>query len=156
MNGPAHDPSARPFRTFLGATATVIVIVLLVAGLRSYRDLSIQRARESALEDRISETDERIDQLRREIELLTSDPATIERAAREDLGMARPGDIVIRLTSDEPPVEAAVGLPVEAAVESPVELGTDPALESFVERAERGDDLDARESTDANPASSDS
>ena len=97
MNQPATDASRRRFRSFLGATATILVFVLLVAGLRSYRDLAAQRAREAALEGRISAADERIDALRRDIELLSSDEATLERVAREDLGMARPGDIVVKL-----------------------------------------------------------
>lgn len=36
------------------------------------------------------------DALRREIELLENDPAALERAIREELDLARPGEIVVR------------------------------------------------------------
>jgi cell division protein FtsB len=81
----------------LGATAAILVLALFVAGLRSYRDLSVQRARQAALVERIADTKVRIEQLEQQIELLKTDPGTLERVAREDLGMTRPGDIVIRV-----------------------------------------------------------
>ena len=112
MNRATEDPVARPFRSILAATAAILVLALFVAGLRSYRDLAVQRARQEALQSRIAESKERIESLELEIELLRSDPGTLERVAREDLGMTRPGDIVVRLDdesdapADDPPAHS--------------------------------------------------
>ncbi|HET7755378.1 MAG TPA: septum formation initiator family protein [Anaeromyxobacteraceae bacterium] len=35
--------------------------------------------------------------MRREVQALTGDPAALERAAREDLGYVRPGEIILKL-----------------------------------------------------------
>jgi cell division protein FtsB len=35
--------------------------------------------------------------MRREVKALTGDPAALERAAREDLGYVRPGEIILKL-----------------------------------------------------------
>ena len=106
MNQSAATPVAGSFRSVLGVVAAVLVLALFVAGLRSYRDLSVQRARQVALVDRIADTKLRIEQLEREIELLRTDPGTLERVAREDLGMTRPGDIVVRVVPVEPGKQA--------------------------------------------------
>lgn len=84
----------------LAAAAAILVLALFVAGLRSYRELAVQRARQEALVSRISESRARIESLERQIELLRSDPGTLERFAREELGMAKPGDIVVRLENE--------------------------------------------------------
>lgn len=81
--------------------AAVLVLTLFVAGLRSYRDLAVQRARQAELVERITDAKVRIKQLETEIELLRTDPGTLERVAREDLGMVRPGDIVIKVGGSE-------------------------------------------------------
>jgi cell division protein FtsB len=65
------------------------------------------------LEDELATADVRLDRLREEraelllrAERLRSDPFEIETVARESLGMARPGEIVVRLPrSPAPPVE---------------------------------------------------
>lgn len=107
MNRSAEDPVAQPFRSVLGVMAAILVLALFVAGLRSYSDLSVQRARQAALADNIADTKLRIAALEHQIQLLRTDPGTLERVAREDLGMVRPGDIVVRLdsaeTAEQPP-----------------------------------------------------
>ena len=63
------------------------------AGVRTWlqvrRDLDTAQARVTALEARIAEREA-------EAEALRSDPLALERAIREDLGLARPGEIVVR------------------------------------------------------------
>ena len=107
MNRPAVEPVAKPFRSILGVMAAILVAALFVAGMRSYRDLAVQRARESSLESRLAETRLRIEELERRIDLLRTDPGTLEKIAREDLGMARPGDLVVRLDAVDPPRDPA-------------------------------------------------
>ena len=55
----------------------------------------------SASQERIAGLELEIEALRRDAEALESDPAALERAIREDLEFARPGDVVVRL----PPAE---------------------------------------------------
>ena len=81
------------------ARPSLLVFALLaIAALKSYRDLAPARAREHLLE-----TQHRRDPRRAargcalRIDRLRHDPGMLERLAREDLGMVRPGDVVIEL-----------------------------------------------------------
>lgn len=97
MNTETEGKASHPYRSFLAAAVLFVLGLLLTAGLKSYRDLARAHDREAELEQRIEETQLRIDQLQAHIERLEVDPATLERLAREDLGMVRPGDVVIVL-----------------------------------------------------------
>ena len=90
------------FRPVLGVTVLLFLAVLAVAGVRSWRDLERARQREHSLESQITQTEAQIARLRNRIERLRSDPGTLERRAREDLGMVRPGDVVIELPASPP------------------------------------------------------
>jgi cell division protein FtsB len=96
----AH-PVAGSFRVVLVTAAAFLSLALMVAGMRSYRDLAVQRAREASLQVKIGEAEERIRRLERSVELLATDPGTLERVAREDLGMVMSGDVVLRLAASE-------------------------------------------------------
>jgi cell division protein FtsB len=52
------------------------------------------------LEQQIAETQQRIERLRDRIERIKNDPVTLERLAREDLGLVKPGDVVIVLPDE--------------------------------------------------------
>ncbi|HWM90634.1 MAG TPA: septum formation initiator family protein [Thermoanaerobaculia bacterium] len=95
---------ARPdsFRPVVGATVLLFVALLGIAAWKSSRDLAAARERERLLDTRIEETRDRIGGLRGRIERLRSDPGTLERLAREDLGMVRPGDVIIELPDPSP------------------------------------------------------
>ena len=75
-------------------------MLLAVAGLKGSRDLEAARERLDVLERRIQETRRRNQELKRSIQLLQDDPATLERLAREELGMVRPSDVVIVLPEE--------------------------------------------------------
>jgi cell division protein FtsB len=92
--GPARADSSRPV---LLAAVLLFVVLLGAAGLKSYRDLAAARVQERQLESRIEETRNGIDRLRSRILRLRSDPAMLERLAREDLGLVRSQDVVIEL-----------------------------------------------------------
>jgi cell division protein FtsB len=94
QRGPARPDSSRPV---LLAAVLLFVILLGAAGLKSYRDLGAARVRERQLESRIEETRNGVDRLRVRIARLRSDPAMLERLAREDLGLVRREDVVIEL-----------------------------------------------------------
>jgi cell division protein FtsB len=104
--GSARADSLRPV---LGGVVVLFVILLGAAGLKSWRDLNAAQAREKQLETRIETARGGIDHLRGRIERLRSDPAMLERLAREDLGLVEPRDVVIELPRpDAAPVTAAL------------------------------------------------
>ncbi len=90
------------FHTLLLVAASLLITVFLIAGARSYRDLATVRSREIEVHRRIEATDRSIEEIESRIEDLRTDPATLERLAREELGLVKPGDVVILL-----PVESA-------------------------------------------------
>lgn len=95
---PAEAPArSDSFRPVLGATVLLVLALLAIAGLKSSRDLEAARARERLLEKRIAETRAESERLRVRIDRLRNDPGMLERLAREDLGMVRPGDVIIEL-----------------------------------------------------------
>lgn len=89
------------FRPVLGASVVLFLSLLAVAGVKSYHDLEAARQRKLTLETRIRSTESEIARLQNRIERLRSDPGLLERLAREDLGMVRPGDVVIELPLED-------------------------------------------------------
>ncbi len=98
----ARTARPRPLRSLLSALFVFLLLVLATAALKGWRDLDRSRVRESELKARIAATEQRIETLRREIRDLQSDPATLERVARDDLGLVRPDEVVVVLPSEEP------------------------------------------------------
>jgi cell division protein FtsB len=92
-----------PLRLALGGAVVFVVGLLITAGAKSYRDLQIVRQREAALAVRIAASEERLEAQRHRLQLLSDDPATLERLAREELGLVGKDDIVFVL----PPSESA-------------------------------------------------
>lgn len=92
------------------AVVVVLVAVLTVAGIQRFRDLERSQERQAELEAEISDTVEEVRALERRIERLKHDPMLQERLAREELGLARPGEMVIvlprRAVIEPPALEA--------------------------------------------------
>ncbi len=65
------DP--RPFRVVLAAAVGILLLLLGVAGLRSWRDLEDSRRHEAGLEEQIEQTRGNIQALKRRIDLLEGD-----------------------------------------------------------------------------------
>jgi cell division protein FtsB len=105
------------FRPVLGATVVLVLALLSIAALKSYRDLASARAREHTLQTQIEQTRARSEKLKVRIDRLRHDPGMLERLAREDLGMVRPNDVVIELPDGSKP---AVPAPPPQAPVSPV------------------------------------
>lgn len=93
----AAPPKSDSFRPVLGAAVVLFLALLLVAGVKSWRDLEAARSRERALSERIEALHRESERLKARIELLRHDPGTLERLARDELGMVRPGDVVFEL-----------------------------------------------------------
>jgi cell division protein FtsB len=115
-------------RPILGASVLLFLTVLGIAGVKSSHDLRSARQRKLLLETRIEASETEIERLHTRIERLRSDPGLLERLAREDLGMVRPGDVIIELPIPgsapvpvppplpSPPVKAVTGTAVPAAI----------------------------------------
>ncbi|HEV2852653.1 MAG TPA: septum formation initiator family protein [Thermoanaerobaculia bacterium] len=129
------------FRPVLGATVLLVFALLAIAALKSYRDLEAARSRERLLETRIAETRSRSERLRVRIDRLRHDPGMLERLAREDLGLVRPGDVIVELPGEgampskppksptpiPPAPQVVVPVPVQAAGPSPTAGSAGPA-----------------------------
>lgn len=121
MNEPPHTPDQEaqhdatvgerhlPLRPLVGFAVVAMLAVLATAGVKSWRDLATAKQQEHELVERIDATRTRIGELEERVRLLDEDPLTLERLAREQLGMVRPGDVVIVLPDDE--VEASASPP---------------------------------------------
>lgn len=97
----AREPKRLRFLLFLGVGAAVAVLALAAA--RSYHDLERARARDRQLAAEIAATEVRVAHLDARIVRLKTDSLLIERLAREELGLAMPGDVVIQLPAAAPP-----------------------------------------------------
>ena len=78
-----------------------MLLTALVAGAffgdRGLRRLRLEEQRLLALESEIEELRAENQRVAGEVSALTSDPGAIERIAREQLGLARPGELVFVL-----------------------------------------------------------
>lgn len=113
--GGARSTTAPPSvaRPMIAMALSFALLLLAAAGLKSWRDLQAARAREATILERIRVTEASVDRLKHRIDRLGHDGVTLERAAREELGMVKPGDVVIVLP---PPAVAAPVTPPAASV----------------------------------------
>lgn len=84
-----------------------LLTLLAVWAIQNYQDLAAAERRSAELQRRIVAVRADIRRLERETEALRTDPATVERVARQQLGLVREGEVVVVLpespvvTSDE-------------------------------------------------------
>lgn len=95
--------SFNPFRSVLGVCSILLLVLLGIGVTKSSRDLIAGRQREKLLESRIAASQDNVEALKQRIEGLRRDPATLEKLAREELGMAFAGDVIIVLEPDSAP-----------------------------------------------------
>lgn len=101
----AAGPAARPERphvrpsSYVGFSLVVsfLLLVFFLAGDRGFLQVRKQRAQAGALQAEIAAIDERNRALEKEVARLTSDPAAVEKIAREHLQLVAPGDVVLVL-----------------------------------------------------------
>ncbi len=93
----ADSARPRPLRSLLSALLVFLLLVLATAALKGWRDLERAKEREQALRAQVQATEANIEALRTRIQNLKDDPATLERLAREELGLVHPGDVVVVL-----------------------------------------------------------
>lgn len=110
MSESQTSAAGRSYRSVIGVVALFLLALLATAGVKSFRDLKAARDLEDRLERRIAETEGRIDVLREHVRRIDKDPLTLERLARENLGMVKPDDVVIVLPEEPestPPPESS-------------------------------------------------
>jgi cell division protein FtsB len=111
----------------LGATVLLVFALLAIAALKSDRDLEAARSHERMLTAKIAASRAESDRLRVRIDRLRHDPGMLERLAREDLGLVRPGDMIVELPEAggvpmapaKPPVVLPVSVPVAVSNPAP-------------------------------------
>jgi cell division protein FtsB len=103
----AQEARPRPFRSLLSALLVFLVLLLATAALKGWRDLESAKAREASLRERVDTTQKSIEELRHRIQDLRSDPATLDRIAREELGLVGPHDVVLVLPPPQAPAPAS-------------------------------------------------
>ena len=88
---------------WLVAAVTVLGIVLVLidekSGVAEWQRLRSELAVSQA---RIEELSARAETLREQITELEQDPFAVERAIREELGLVRPGERLVRFTGERP------------------------------------------------------
>lgn len=92
-----RERAQRSLPTLIGVGLILALLFLARAGSESYAGLAELAEREAELEIDLEETRLRVDRLSRRVELLQDDPVVLERLAREELGLVKPGDTVVVL-----------------------------------------------------------
>ena len=87
------------------ACLLLIMIVTALFGKKGVMDLRRSRARLAARTERIRELEAERDRITAEIERLRNDPRAVEKAAREKLGLAGPGEKVVVEPAPAPPAK---------------------------------------------------
>jgi cell division protein FtsL len=89
----------------------VALIVHEIFGTHGYLALRRERKDFDALQQKIQQLQQENQQLESQIKALKSDPKAIEKLAREQMGLARPGEIIFTLpdkhTQADPPSTTA-------------------------------------------------
>ena len=98
--GDAH--LRRRAATLASLIALIALVVASLFGDRGMLHLIAQKERAEALAREIEDLREENRRLARDIAALKSDPAAIERLAREELGLARPGETVFLIRESGP------------------------------------------------------
>jgi cell division protein FtsB len=83
----------------IGVLAVILVFVAFVPKVKQYHDLQKVEVQKSA-DVRIDQ--ETLDQLKWQQGKLRTDPRFVERVAREEHGLTKPGELVFKFVDDEP------------------------------------------------------
>jgi cell division protein FtsB len=115
---PGAQPDPEIARKRLRRQRTLIFVLTLVFlggiaaavfGDHGYLDVQRQRRRFLDLRAAYEADGQRVEALKREVIRLKTDPAAVERIAREDLGYVAPGEITLLLPDDDDPPHALDG-----------------------------------------------
>ena len=82
---------------------TIAMVLLAIFDDRGALAMRAQRQKRDALQTEITGAEKQNDEYRTEIEALRSDPSAVERRAREQLNMVKPGEIILELPKSQTP-----------------------------------------------------
>ena len=121
---------ARVPRSLVSAAVLALLLLLAIAGFKNYRQLQVAQDREEILHRRIEERRLAVEGLDRQIVRLRENPVSLERLARENLGMAYSDELVLILPDKERP-KPIESVPAEwvPARDSPAPLESVAGLE---------------------------
>lgn len=99
-----HSPKERIYRGVAFALTLVCLALFVheIWGNHGYLALRRQQKEYRLLQERINKLQQENQQLQTQIDALRSDPKAIERQAREQMHMARPGEIIFTLPEKDP------------------------------------------------------
>ena len=100
-----EDPRIRRAALLALAMLSIALIVHEIFGENGYLALRRKRQELQALEEQVQKLQQENQKLEQQIKSLQSDPAAIEKLAREQMRMARPGEIIYVLPEREPKTE---------------------------------------------------
>ena len=101
--------SLRHYGPHLLGLIVVVLLVHNVFGTHGFLALHRTRVEMEKTELQLKELDKENLQLEQEVRDLKSDPRLIEKIAREEIQLARPGEIIIRMPATaQPPQSASV------------------------------------------------
>lgn len=89
------------------AVAVIWIGSLFYPQIKQVRDLS---SRQKEIESEIQREEEILRHLRLKQERLRNDPRYVEKIAREELGLAKPGETVFKFVDDPSPLNARTGV----------------------------------------------
>jgi cell division protein FtsB len=79
----------------LALAVLAVVVAVGAAAVQSWHDLAAQRAQERELAAAIARTTATVRELAERNRRLDKDPLTLERLARQELGLVKPDDLVV-------------------------------------------------------------
>jgi cell division protein FtsB len=85
-----------------GIGCFLLLSLLAMAGERGFFEVYRYSRHLQRVEDRIRTLDEMNERLRKQVTGLRSDPYQVEKLAREDLGLARPDEIIFEIVDGRP------------------------------------------------------
>jgi len=114
-------PRLRRAGVYAGGALIVLVLAHTLFGPYGYFSMRRSEREIEQLRQEIDRLDRENVQLSGEIRALQTDPAAIEKAAREEMGLARPGEIIFRLPDDPAPRTGTPASPSAPAQNPPRE-----------------------------------
>jgi len=83
--------------------AVVLAVSKIAPAIKQYHDLQKVEAERSG---EVRAEQETLDQLKKNQERLRTDPHFVERVAREEIGMAKPGEVVFKFVDEAAPTNS--------------------------------------------------
>jgi cell division protein FtsL len=97
------------YRVSAGLVVAVGLIMLASVYYPKFKQIRDFNQKQIQLEEEIRRDEEVLRHLRLKQQKLLNDPRFVEKIAREELGMAKPGETVFRFVDDPTPLEPRTG-----------------------------------------------